>query len=134
MDERLKNIIEQTDQIRAESARKLQELEEERRRAQQIKNEQDRQAAAIWVKENIFSLIEKADRSSEPYLYFSDWVYNDKINYGCKIPARFLIAEIRKIDGLRIEENFNHEQNCYDGPSNPDYWSYYVKWRPEKRK
>lgn len=133
MDEKLKNIITETDRIRDESARKLREQEEEKRQIQRIKDEQDRQAAVVWVKENIFALIETADRSGSQYLYFTEWGFGE-VNYGCKIPPRFLIAEISKIDGLRVETNYVREEVNYDGPSNPNYCSYYIKWRPEKRK
>jgi hypothetical protein len=134
MDERLKKIIEDSDLIRQKASRKLQEEEEQKRLKQNIQNEYSKAQAVIWVKENIFSLIEKADREGEFQLDFSGYCYSDSTNYGCKIPAHFLIAEIKKIDGLIIEENYSREDICYDGPSFPAHWTYIVRWRPERNK
>lgn len=131
MDERLKKIIDKTDQEQTRYEKELRKEEEKKRKAQEIENENFRQEAKIWVEENLFSLIAKADRG-ERSLHFSGYIYDSHTNYGCKIPAKFLIEEIKKIDGLIVTEYYNKEDICYDGPSYPAHYSYEVTWRPKK--
>lgn len=131
MDERLKKIINKTDQEQSEYEERLRQEEEKKRKVQEIKDKNFRQEAKNWVEENLFALIERADHGGGS-LHFSEYIYAAETNYGCKIPAKFLIEEIKKIDGLIVTEYYNKEDICYDGPSFPAHRSYDVTWRPKK--
>lgn len=133
MDERLKKIINKTNLERENYEAKLNKEKEHARRIKENQDKKLRKEAKIWVELNIFNLIEKADRGCG-YLYFTEHCSDIYNNYKSEIPAQFLIEEIKKIDGLNVEEYHNAELSDHDGPGHPAYYSYEVTWRPKKER
>lgn len=130
MDERLKKIIEDGDEIRRKHAKSQSDLEESKRKKQAAIDKRYKSQAKLWAAKNFFDLVKKADHDGPGSLYFSDY-QSHLINNEDNIPVKFLIDEIKKIDGIRVESTYHQFKLNYDGPSYDAHYSYTVKWRPD---
>jgi hypothetical protein len=132
MDDRLKNIIAKGDKARQDAHLAQQKRDEEKRQAEHLQSLKYEREAAEWVSENIFNLIEDADNRGQGLLYFCDIGYGKPPNFGAKVPAKYLVEQIKKIDGLKVTSAYHEADIQYDCPSYPAHHSYEVRWRPEK--
>ncbi len=104
MDSRLKKILDASTIRKAESDRILAKQSAEKHKIEIEKLKKDILAASAWVEEHLFNLIEKADKANKDHVELSDHRFwsDPKTTYD-GIPAYLLAAEVRKIEGLRIE-------------------------------
>lgn len=130
MDKRLQEIIDEGNEIRSKQRNIEAEKKEAARKEREAENKKFKSKAKLWVSANIFNLIKEADHKGKNSLYFSD-VGHDVANRGSGIPSFYLIEEIRRIDGLKIESTSVDALNSHDGPGWDAHTDYRVLWRPD---
>jgi len=128
MDPRLKKILDESEIKREKQAKEAAKLQAEAERVAKEKLEKQKVAAAQWVDDNIFNLIEKAESVDSYFVELDDGKLFGSAHDYKGIPVKLLAEAAAKIDGLTVETVFKHGYSDNDVGHERDRDVYYVYW------